>query len=122
MPNGTVLIVDDDPFVRSVVARILEEAEWDVVGGVENAVDGINLARALRPDVVVLDVSMPGLSGLEAVDDLRAAGSAVVICTGFETLLEPARHTAADAVVDKSDLVSLPDALAQVVAGRHPTA
>jgi CheY-like chemotaxis protein len=115
-----VLIVDDDAILCSVATRILEEAGWDVLACAENAVEGINLARVLKPDAVLLDVSMPGTSGLDVVSDLKQAGTAVVICSGFPSLLASARNSDADAVVDKSDLVTLPEVLAGVVGGSGP--
>jgi len=62
-----VLIVDDHPFVRRGVQSILHSApEWELCGEADNGTDAIRLSEALRPEVVIMDVSMPGLNGIEA--------------------------------------------------------
>jgi two-component system nitrate/nitrite response regulator NarL len=70
MPGGAmprVLIVDDHAVIRRGIQGILSTyPEWDLCGEADNGQDAIRLAGELRPEVVVMDVSMPGLSGLEA--------------------------------------------------------
>ena len=62
-----ILIVDDHAPVREVFRHILEERpELRVVGGAASGIEAINLAHALRPDVILMDVSMPDLDGVEA--------------------------------------------------------
>jgi DNA-binding response OmpR family regulator len=77
-PPGTVLIVDDDPTLRRSLARALRLAGFrtDVAEGGRDALSRI---AAARPDVVVLDVSMPDLSGTEVCRRLRADGNEVPI-------------------------------------------
>jgi DNA-binding NarL/FixJ family response regulator len=59
--------VDDHAFVRRGIKSLLGAfPEWNVCGEAENGRDAIRLAAELKPDVVLLDVSMPGVSGLEA--------------------------------------------------------
>jgi CheY-like chemotaxis protein len=116
MDRGTVLICDDDAVLRSLVERLLIQDGWVVTGSVENAIEAINLTRALRPDVVVLDVSMVGLSGIEAIPELVESGSVVVVCSAFADFSDSARRAGAAAVVDKSDLAGLPEVIAAVTA------
>jgi DNA-binding NarL/FixJ family response regulator len=66
----TVLIVDDHPSFRKFARRLLEEAGFAVVGEAEDGPAAIEAARALRPEVVLLDVVLPGQSGLEVADRL----------------------------------------------------
>jgi DNA-binding response OmpR family regulator len=75
---ATVLVVDDEPMVREVVARYLELDGLRV----HEAADGPSAVRWLgdhRPDLVVLDIMLPGLDGLSILRDLRAAGEIPVI-------------------------------------------
>ena len=65
MPS--VLIVDDHAFSRRGIRSILEGApEWNVSGEAENGRDAVRLAEELKPDVILMDVSMPEMTGLEA--------------------------------------------------------
>jgi DNA-binding NarL/FixJ family response regulator len=62
-----VLIVDDHAVIRRGVQGILSTyPEWDLCGEADNGQDAVRLAGELRPEVVIMDVSMPGLNGLEA--------------------------------------------------------
>ena len=67
-----VLVVDDHAVVRSGIRSLLQaEADFDVVGEASNARDAIFEARALKPDVILLDVVMPGESGIEVLPRLK---------------------------------------------------
>jgi len=62
-----ILLADDHPLVRQGLRRILEEQpEWQVVAETGNGLDAVRLATDLQPDVVILDIGMPQLNGLEA--------------------------------------------------------
>lgn len=62
----TVLIVDDVAFVRKTLAELLGQIGFDVVGEALDGMEAIEKYRALRPDVVTMDIVMPKLSGIEA--------------------------------------------------------
>jgi DNA-binding NarL/FixJ family response regulator len=67
-----VLIADDHAVVREGIRHVLSSDDgFDVVGEAANGVEAVSLARALEPDVVVLDISMPSLSGLDAAAEIR---------------------------------------------------
>src|ERR1700759_817143 len=69
---NTVLIVDDNALIRSGVRRILETSStWRVCGEAENGQGGMDLAQELKPDVIVMDMSMPGIDGLEATQTIK---------------------------------------------------
>ena len=70
-----VAIVDDDPFVRAGLRAILSTApDLDVVGDADDGAGVPDLVGAARPDVVVMDIRMPRVDGIEATARLTAAG------------------------------------------------
>ena len=81
-----LLIVDDHQLVRSGLRRLLEAQEdMSVEDEAGNASDGIRLARLHKPDVVLLDVGMPGRSGVEAAPEIReAAPDARILVVSME--------------------------------------
>jgi DNA-binding NarL/FixJ family response regulator len=67
-----VLIVDDHAFIRRGVQTILHAfPEWEFCGEAENGKEAIRLAAELKPEVIIMDVSMPGLNGIEATRAIR---------------------------------------------------
>ena len=95
-----VLLVDDHTLFRSGVRALLaRQAEIDVVGEAENGPEGVKLAASLNPDVVLLDLNMPGLSGVETLQLLLqdAPQRAVVMLTVSEDADDLARALRAGA-------------------------
>ncbi|QKW24550.1 response regulator transcription factor [Kitasatospora sp. NA04385] len=79
-----MLIADDDPLLRAGLAVVLETADRiEVVGQAEDGLRAVELARALRPDVVLMDVRMPGCDGVEATRRLAGTPSRVLVLTTF---------------------------------------
>jgi len=74
-----VVVVDDEALVRSGFAIILGAADDIEVVGAVDGLDAVDTIRALRPDVVLLDIRMPGRNGLEILADLRADAERPVI-------------------------------------------
>jgi DNA-binding NarL/FixJ family response regulator len=74
-PKLRVLLVDDQPLFRRALATLIS-AQFDmaVVGEGENGRDALEKVRALHPDLVVMDVNMPGASGVDGVNAIRGAG------------------------------------------------
>jgi DNA-binding NarL/FixJ family response regulator len=69
-----VLIVDDHSFIRRGIRSILDSSpEWQFCGEADNGVAAIRLAAELKPDIIIMDVSMPGLNGLEATRVIHEA-------------------------------------------------
>jgi DNA-binding NarL/FixJ family response regulator len=72
MPKKRVFVVDDSPIVRSMVRQLFEsETNCEVVGEAENGLDAVAKAAFLKPDLIVLDLNMPVMSGLDAAPFLR---------------------------------------------------
>ena len=82
-----VLLVDDHPVVRSGLAGLLGgEADIDVVGEADDGAQGVALAAQLRPDLVLMDLRMPGMDGATATAAITAAGTArVLVLTTYDT-------------------------------------
>jgi len=82
-----ILIVDDHPITRDALAALLGERDFTVVGQAGDGESAIELARTLQPQLVLLDLSMPGLSGLEALPRIREAAPEceVVVLTASGT-------------------------------------
>ncbi|HAY60659.1 MAG TPA: response regulator [Acidaminococcaceae bacterium] len=61
-----ILVVDDEAILRLDLSEMLAERGHDIVGEADNGGDAVTMARTLKPDLVIMDVKMPGMSGLEA--------------------------------------------------------
>jgi DNA-binding NarL/FixJ family response regulator len=81
-----VLIADDQELVRSGFRLVLELAGLDVIGEAQNGREAVETTRRLRPDVVLMDVRMPELDGIEATRRIALSGapSRVLILTTFD--------------------------------------
>lgn len=102
-----VVVADDHPIVRwGLVTLLGEHPDAEVVGEATNGLEAIELTRALRPDVVVLDVSMPGCNGIRATSVLQRSlpGLRVVLVSalGWGAMPEAARRAGAHRYVAKS--------------------
>ena len=82
-----LLIVDDADLFRTVIGSVLSAAGFEVVGEGNTAPDAVQQAKELQPDIVLLDILMPGGSGLEVIGDILLASpsSKVLLLTGSES-------------------------------------
>jgi DNA-binding NarL/FixJ family response regulator len=103
-----VLIVDDHAFIRRGVQAILQSVpEWEMCGEADNGKDAVRMAGELHPEVIVMDVSMPGLNGIEATRSICKdnPGAKVVLLTLHESdeLLRNGFQAGARGYLMKSD-------------------
>ena len=109
---GDILIVDDHTVVRRGLRSLLSaRPEWNICGEAEDGLQAVEKAKALRPAVVLMDISMPRMNGLEATRIIRRElpNSKVVIISQNEPAIArlQAHEVAADAYIAKSDLHQL---------------
>jgi Response regulator receiver domain. len=82
----TVLVVDDSAFMRRVISDMIEKnPEMCVVGTARNGLEALDKARELSPDVITLDVEMPVMDGLTALEKLLRQGDYAVIMVSSHT-------------------------------------
>lgn len=82
----SVLIVEDQFLVSEMITSILQDMGYQVVGRATNGMDAIDLTRELNPDVVMMDIEMPKMDGIEACRQIQACcPRPVVIMTAYET-------------------------------------
>ena len=102
----SIVLIDDQAIVRAAFKSLLERtAHFKVIGDAGNARAGIELVEKLRPDVVVLDITMPGLSGIDAVVPLKKASpqSRVLMASQHEGVkfVQQALQAGADGYLSK---------------------
>lgn len=120
-----VLLVDDHAMVREGGRRVLEDAGGvEIVGQADSAEQALVMARALRPDVVVMDIHLPGASGLQATERLSATlpKVRVIVLTVMDSLPMPQRLLQAGAwgyLVKTAPAEELVRAVRQVSEGRQ---
>ena len=116
-----ILIVDDVPELRAIFRLLLEtEGLYDVVGEAGDGLEAIEKAGELKPDLVILDMAMPRLDGLQAIPRIHdaAPGVRILVLSGFEarSLQEKAIESCATAFLSKGasseKLISLVDEVA----------
>ena len=102
-----ILIVEDEAAVRRAIRAFLEHHHFEICGEAATGAESLEKAAALRPDLIILDLSMPGMNGIEAASLLKtkAPGIPVVIYTMLEDVLGKSLSASlgVKAVVSKSD-------------------
>jgi DNA-binding NarL/FixJ family response regulator len=102
-----ILLVDDSPMVRRMVRTSVEaKTDWQICGEAENGAEAVQMVDELKPDLVVLDLSMPVMNGLEAARQIAvmAPDTALLMYTMQESsqLLKEAEKAGINEVISKS--------------------
>jgi DNA-binding NarL/FixJ family response regulator len=119
-----VLLVEDHPVVRRGISMVLaRHAGTEIAGEAWNGEDALRLVRELRPDVVLMDLDLPGLSGLEVAEEMhrKHSDARVILLTGHRNgaLLRRAQAAGVCAFLPKESAVQeIVDAVSEVAAGR----
>jgi len=114
-----VLVADDEEFLRRAIVRLLEDT-FTIVGQVSTGRELVSAAVELRPDVIVSDLEMPLMTGIAAMEMLRATGLTppFVLVTATEPNVHEWIARGVPAIVDKADLpLDLVAAVQSVLAG-----
>lgn len=117
-----ILIVDDHPVIRMAMKMLLEAEGHQIVGDTDNGVDAIGLGRELKPDLVILDIGIPRLDGLEVISRLMvlALPLKILVLTGQSASLFALRSMQAGAagfVCKQGGLAELVTAVNAVASG-----
>jgi DNA-binding NarL/FixJ family response regulator len=110
--SHTILIADDSLFIREALSELFErEQDFDVCGGAENGREAVEMAQVLHPDLILLDLSMPVMNGLDAARALRRIMPAVplIMYSAYTDSFteKEARSAGVSALVSKSEHTSV---------------
>ncbi|MCX6008395.1 MAG: response regulator transcription factor [Chloroflexi bacterium] len=129
MDKITILLAEDHKVVREGTRRLLEsQSDFEVVGEASDGIEAVELAKKFKPEIIIMDVSMPRLNGIEATKQIKALypNMAILVLTGYDddeyvfALLEAG---AAGYLLKESSGEELIDAIRQVMTGEpvlHP--
>jgi len=109
-----VLIVDDLSFMRSVIGEMINGAGFTVIGEAVDGIDALNKFKKLKPDVIILDITMPVMDGLQALEEIKKidSESKIVMCSSMsdqDNIIRAIQLGASDFVVKpfkKSRMIS----------------
>ena len=77
--STTIMVVDESPFASKQIKDIVEDNGYEVIGYAKDGEEAIEFYKELKPDIVILDIIMPGLNGLETAEILKKQDPAVKI-------------------------------------------
>lgn len=96
LKKPSVVVVDDDSMMREMLKLILRSDDYEVVGEASNGVDAISLCDGLQPGLVLLDINMPKMDGLQALKEIRKVCPAtIVLMVSAEATMDKVREAVA---------------------------
>ncbi|MEI2604496.1 response regulator [Erwinia aphidicola] len=119
---ANILMIDDHPVARLAIRMLLEKDQHTVVGEADDGLKALQMVRQLEPDMVIVDLDIPSLSGIEVIEKLRASGfkGGLLVLTSRddEHYLSRCMSIGADGFVSKkNNLEELSDAVKAVMRG-----
>lgn len=104
MQEVRFLIVDDAIFMRTVLKKMLTDADFNVVGEAGNGLQAIDMAKELQPDVITLDITMPEMDGIQAIEKILevSPNSKIIMCSAMgqhSKVVEAIKRGARDFIV-----------------------
>jgi two-component system, chemotaxis family, chemotaxis protein CheY len=109
--SHTILIADDSLYIREALCKFFEQEDFNVCGEAENGKEAVDKAQELHPDLILLDLSMPVMNGLEATRVLKRMLPEVPVIMysafGDSSTEKAARSAGASALVSKSENISV---------------
>ena len=104
MQEVKFLIVDDAIFMRTVLKKMLTDADFNVVGEAGNGLQAIDMAKELQPDVITLDITMPEMDGIQAIEKILevSPNSKIIMCSAMgqhSKVVEAIKRGARDFIV-----------------------
>lgn len=115
-----ILIVDDAKFMRITLTNILKKANHEIVGEAENGREAVRLYRELKPDLVTMDITMPEMSGLDAVKEIKKdfKEAKIIMCSAMgqqKMVVDAIEAGAKDFIVKPFDDSQVVDSVTRVL-------
>ena len=115
-----ILIVDDAKFMRITLTNILKKANHEIVGEAENGREAVELYRELKPDLVTMDITMPEMSGLDAVKKIKKdfKDAKIIMCSAMgqqKMVVDAIEAGAKDFIVKPFDDSQVVDSVSRVL-------
>lgn len=115
-----ILIVDDAKFMRITLTNIVKKANHEIVGEAENGREAVRLYRELKPDLVTMDITMPEMSGLDAVKEIKRdfRDAKIIMCSAMgqqKMVVDAIEAGAKDFIVKPFDESQVIDSISRVL-------
>lgn len=83
--SARVLIVDDLAFIKLIIRDTLEKTGFEVAGEASNGIEAVEMYKRLKPDIVLMDITMPRMDGIQALQEIMKADSSakVIMCSAL---------------------------------------